>query len=70
MDKIYCADDFKVYRIIKICERGVIVQRQSANLNEFYISYTRAFNHFRFAVNDVRIGWSEKLSGDKPLSAK
>ena len=69
MDKIYCADDFKVYRIIKICERGVIVQRQSANLNEFYISYTRAFNHFRFAVNDVRIGWSEKLSGDKPLSA-
>lgn len=70
MDKIYCADanDFKVYRIIKICERGIIVQRQSANLNEYYISYTRAFNHFRFAVNDVRIGWSEKLSGDAPLS--
>ena len=69
MDKIYCADDFKVYRIIKICERGVIVQRQSANLDEFYISYTRAFNHFRFAVNDVRIGWSEKLSGGNPLSS-
>ena len=36
MDKIYCADanDFKVYRIIKICERGIEVDKAKVDAIE------------------------------------